>query len=108
MGRLIEALDVRAMPGQLILEVGDILLCHAFGGRITKVPVSGADLPVKILGPLVAAVVGKDGQVVAPQGLPNSLMLLAQSVGRASVRLNVGEPCGHSEEVTVNVTVEDR
>jgi hypothetical protein len=106
MGRLIEAQDVRSLPVPLVLDVGDVLRCHAFGGRIVSASSSGATNPVRLLGPFVEAVVGIAGQLVSPYGPPNSLLIAAQAPGQTSVSLNVGDPWGQFDEVTVDIVVQ--
>ena len=102
MARLIEVQDVRACPPRLTIEVGDVLLVRAAGGRVR----SGGDA-VEMLGPYVEAVVGTNDQILAPMGPPNTLLIRARAAcAGAEVGLFIGEVFHRVEEVTVVLTVE--
>ena len=94
MGRLIEVQDARMCPPSLTVQVGDVLLFHASGGHVR----SGGEA-VELLPPLLSAVLGEDGTVVAPQGAPNTLLVRAHRPGRATLEVLGGDPW-HAPQAT--------
>lgn len=100
MSRLIEIEQPRELRAGLTLEVGDVLKVWATGGRVA----SGAGV-VELLGPLLTSVVGTNGEVLAPAGGPNVLLLRALSPGRAAVDLFTGDPWGDAQTQKLEITV---
>lgn len=76
-------------------------MCRAAGGHIR----SGDDV-VEMLGPFVQAVVGNEGEVVAPMGPPNTVLVRAREPGRAVLDLVVGDPFHSPQAVVLRIAVE--
>ncbi|HML13338.1 MAG TPA: hypothetical protein VK456_08540 [Xanthobacteraceae bacterium] len=101
MGRLIEVQDPTSVQEGLTIEVGDVLLFRATGGRIR----SGADA-VELLGPFVESVVGTNGQIFSPTAPPNTLLLRASHPGQADVEVVTGDPWREHGSTRIAITVE--
>ena len=84
-----------------MVQIGDVLLFHATGGRVE----SGADA-VDLLPPLLSAVVGTDGTVLAPAGAPNIVLVRVGHPGQARLELVTGDPWHGAQPTTIDVTVE--
>jgi hypothetical protein len=71
----------------LVVQVGDVLAFAASGVRLDTGP------PVlESLGPLLPAIVGLDGRVLAPAGAPSAVLLIARAPGRATLTIVAGDP----------------
>jgi hypothetical protein len=83
----VSAEDVVASP--LVVRVGDVLAFAASGGDVRPGPPV-----VERLGPFLPAVVGLDGRVLAPEGMPSAVLFVARAPGRATldVASTVGSP----------------
>lgn len=97
-------IDVRpeeeGLPDQLVLSVDDVVRVAATGGRV----LSGA--AVELVGILTESVVGTDGTVVTPMGVPGTVLLRAREPGEAVVEVVTGDPFRSSVTRTVAVRVE--
>jgi hypothetical protein len=97
-------IDIRpeadGVPAELELGVGDVVRFAATGCRV----VSGG--AVELVGILTESVVGTDGSIVTPMGVPGTVLLRATEVGRAVVEVFTGNPFGSSVSSTVDVHVE--
>jgi hypothetical protein len=100
MGRLIEVPDAQKCASDLPLQTGDMLLFHASGGRIG----SGGDV-VEMLGPLLEAIVGEDGNVLTPMGAPNVVLVRARRPGRAAIDVITGDPWQRPLTTKLAITV---
>jgi hypothetical protein len=81
--------------------LGDVLLFHATGGRIR----SGDDV-VELLGPFLSAVLGDDGKVWTPLGLPNTVLFRARKPGRAEIDVITGDALHSPRTTELSVDVE--
>ncbi|AXF04341.1 hypothetical protein [Paraburkholderia hospita] len=86
MSRLIELRLTDSLPGTLHIEGGDVLIVPAMGGHV----LSGADV-LEFLGPFLPGVMGEDGHVITPAGLPNGIMFVARRAGHATIDLVAGD-----------------
>jgi hypothetical protein len=86
MGRLIEVGHVVDLPAALVVQVGDLLLFRATGGRVQ----SGSG--VTNLGSFVASTLAADGQVLSAVGAPDATLFHASEPGRALIELFTGDP----------------
>ena len=77
MGRLIEVRNVVDLPAVLVVQVGDLLLFRATGGRIQ----SGA--AVTKLGSFMAGTLTDDGEVLSAVVAPDATLFAASEPGRA-------------------------
>lgn len=100
MGRLIEVPHIGDLPAELIVQVGDLLLFRATGGRVQ----SGAGLAN--LGSFVAGAMTSDGRVVSALGAPNATLFHALEPGRALIDLFTGDPWREPRRTTVVVEVQ--
>lgn len=80
MARLIEISTTQTLPPTLWLEVGDLLLFRVNGGHVQ----TGDDV-VERLGPYLPGTVLNNGQVLNPEGLPNTVLFLARAPGQARI-----------------------
>jgi hypothetical protein len=97
--------DLRSGPlgNRLVLEPGDIVLLAATGVRIT----SGS--AVELLGLHQTATLLRDGRVLAPEGVPDVVVLSALMPGSSSVQLVTGAPFNPiSTELAVTVREDGR
>ena len=99
MGRLIEVQRVVDLPPELIVQVGDLLLFRATGGRVQ----SGAG--VTNLGSFVAGSLTEDGKVLSAVGAPDATLFHAFEPGRALIDLFTGDPWREPRRTTVAVEV---
>jgi hypothetical protein len=81
MGRLIEIQHAPEAPARLTMEVGDLLQFAATGGHVR----SGTDV-LEMLDPSLPAVVAPHGEIISPLGAPTTVMFVARSPGRATIR----------------------
>jgi protein involved in polysaccharide export with SLBB domain len=88
------------VPAELVLGVGDVVRLAATGCRV----VSGT--AVELVGILTESVVGTDGSIVSPMGVPGTVLLRATEVGQSVVDVFTGDPFGSSMSHTVTVRVE--
>jgi hypothetical protein len=101
MGRLIELHDAPELPASLTVGLGDVLRFGASGGRVR----SGKDV-VEMLGPFMPAVLGTNGEILSPMGVPNTLLCVARRSGTAVVEIVGGFPWRESETAVVEIKVE--
>jgi hypothetical protein len=99
MGRLIEVRRVVALPAELVVQVGDLLLFRATGGRVQ----SGAG--VTNLGSFVAGTLTNDGQVLSAMGAPDATLFHASEPGRVLIELFTGDPWREPRRTIVAVEV---
>jgi hypothetical protein len=91
--------------GYLRVEVGDLLILPAVGGYVRNG--SGS---MKLLGVFMSAVVGTNGEVLSPAGLPNVVAFRACRVGSATIEVllpSPGMPSETSESRILEITVTD-
>jgi hypothetical protein len=96
--------DVRfgadGVPAELVLGVGDVVRFAATGCRV----VSGA--AVEVVGVLTESVLGTDGSIVSPMGVPGTVLLRAREPGAATVEVFTGDPFGSPVRSEVAVRVQ--
>src|SRR3954466_4876832 len=95
MARLIEVQRPEDCPSPLAVSSGDVLLFRASGVRI----VAGGS-SVESWGPLIGAVLAKTGEVLAPMGSPDAVLIRAASPGRATMEVLTGDPWGGPQSAT--------
>jgi hypothetical protein len=101
MGRLIEVQHTQDLPTSLTIRVGDLLVFGASGGHVH----SGTEV-VEILGPFLPGVLGDDGQILSPMGVPNAVLFLARRPGRATIDVVTGDPWHEPKTTALGITVE--
>ena len=101
MSRLIEVQRVEDCTSPLVVRVGDVLLLHASGGRVRS---GGA--AVELWGPFLPAVIASTGEVLAPTGAPNTVLLRARAPGPATLDMFTGDPWHAPRIVTLSLAVE--
>jgi hypothetical protein len=101
MSRFIEVRQVESCPAHLMVRVGDVLLFQASGGRVRH----GAQA-VELWGPFFPAFVSPTGEVVAPAGSPNGVLLRAGAPGSATLDLFTGDPWHATRTTSAGITVE--
>jgi hypothetical protein len=101
MGQLIEIQDAQKCPSPLTVHTGDVLLFHATGGHVH----SGGDV-VEMQGPFLPAVLGDNGNVLAPMGAPNTVLFRACRPGQALIDVVTGDPWHAPQTITLDITVE--
>lgn len=101
MGRLIEVPGGgRDVPGDLTVNVGDVLRFDATGGHVRE------GSAVELLGIFVDSVVGTDGTVLAPMGAPNVVLFRGREPGRAAIDVVTGDPFRAPTSRVLTVVVE--
>jgi hypothetical protein len=100
MGRLIEVQAPRKGPPRVTIQVGDVLLFQAFGGHVRE----GGKV-VEMLGPFVQAILGDHGEVLTPQGPPNTVLVRALGPGRAVLDVITGNPFYETQTVAWTIMV---
>lgn len=100
MGRLIEVRRAVDLPAELVVQVGDLLLFRATGGRVQ----SGTGLTS--LGSFVAGTLTGDGRVLSAVGAPDATLFQALEPGRALIDLFTGDPWHNPRRTTVAVEVQ--
>ena len=101
MGRLIEVDDPLKCPSRLAVHTGDMLLFRAAGGRVR----SGQGI-VEMLGPFLQAILVEGGEVLTPQGPPNTVLFRACRPGHAVVDVITGDPFYQPHTTSCELTVE--
>ena len=101
MGRMIEVQNVRGGPSSLTIQPGDVLLFSAPGGHVR----AGGGT-IEMIGPLRSAVVGDNGAVITPMGVPNTVLFRALQVGRAVIDVVAGDVRSSPEPVVLSIVVE--
>lgn len=91
------------LPSTLEVSEGDLLRFHASGGKVLD-----GHAVVRVLGIYQSAVLTTAGTVLAPEGAPNALVVLAVSPGVATVETVTGEPFRSPEHARVRVEVRSR
>src|ERR1700737_169419 len=99
MGGLIEVRGVVDLPAELVVQVGDLLLFRATGGRVQ----SGTG--VINLGSFVAGTLTGDGQILSSAGAPDATLFHASEPGRVLIELFTGDPWREPRRTTVAVDV---
>jgi|SRR6476646_5906937 hypothetical protein len=100
MGRLVEVRDVVDLPPKLVVQVGDLLLFRATGGRVQ----SGTGLTN--LGSFLAGTLSPDGQVLSAMGAPDATLFHASEPGRVVIELFTGDPWHEPRRTTLAVEVQ--
>ncbi|NAZ84774.1 hypothetical protein [Kineococcus indalonis] len=96
MSRLIDIdPDHDGVPAELVLTVGDVVRFNATGVLLR----SGSS--VEVVGILIDSVVGADGSVLTPLGVPNTVLLKASAPGESRVDVVSGDPFGPSTSRSV-------
>jgi len=101
MGRMIEVQNVRGGPSSLTIQPGDVLLFSALGGHV-----QAGGGTIEMIGPLRSAVVGDNGAVITPMGVPNTVLFRALQVGRAVIDVIAGDVWSAPEPVVLSIVVE--
>jgi hypothetical protein len=101
MSRLIEVQRVEDCPSPLRVRVGDVLVLPASGARV-----QAGGPAIELLGPFLPAVVGTDGEVLAPEGAPNTVLVRARQPGSATIDVFTRDPFHASRPITMTVAVE--
>ena len=101
MARLIEVQDVRSCASPLVVQVGDVLLLHAAGGRVQP-----GESFVELLGHFVQAIAGEQGRVLTPQGPPNVTLFRACQAGLALIDVITGDPFHGSTTFQLRIKIE--
>ena len=102
MGRLIEVVNPQERQSPLKVGASGVLLFRASGGQV----LSGSCV-VELIGPLLEAVVGMDGAIVAPMGAPNVVLFRALQSGEAVIEVFTGDPWQAPKATQLRLTVED-
>jgi hypothetical protein len=100
MSRLIEVQRVTD-PSPLVVRVGDVLVVPASGARV-----DAGGPAVELWGPFRTAVVADTGEVLAPEGPPNTVLVRARQPGTATIEVFLGDPFHESRPTTLTVAVE--
>ena len=100
MGRLIEVANISMCPSPMTVHVGDVLLFRAAGGLV----LSGNDA-IELLGAFVTAVVGTDGSIVSPAGLPNAVLYRARGAGKSRIEVVTGEVFHSPQQTELDINV---
>ena len=101
MSRLIEIHPgTEPMPVRLTVAEGDMLRFTASGGHVRE------GSAVRLVGIFALALVGTDGQVLAPMGTPNTVLFHALMPGRAEIDVVTGDPWRAPRTVGLTVVVE--
>jgi hypothetical protein len=103
MTRLIAIDDAKACAPSLSVKVGDLLVFSAFGGRMNT-----GSPALRCLGAFMRAVVGTNGAVLEPMGLPNAVVFEAQQQGQAEIDVIRGDPFGATSTETLLIIVNDQ
>lgn len=86
MGRIVD-LRTTTVGDRLELEPGDLVLLPAAGARV----VTGSAVQCDVHQNAIAL---EDGRILAPQGAPDVVALIAIASGNATIRLFSGDPFG--------------
>ncbi|MBV9497377.1 MAG: hypothetical protein JOZ54_24280 [Acidobacteria bacterium] len=101
MSRLIEIQDASQLRNGLSLAIGDVVWFSATGARLD----AGNDA-VRIVGILQQAVTGPAGEILAPAGPPNVVLVQAVRAGSAQIEIVTGDPWSAVRTTSVRLTVE--
>ena len=101
MSRLIEVQRVEDCPSPLVVRVGDVLSLPASGGRVRT-----GGLVIEMWGPFLPAVVGDSGDVLTPEGAPNTVLVRARQPGSATIDVFTGHPWPAPRTTTLDISVE--
>jgi hypothetical protein len=101
MARLIEIDKPQELPARILIDVGDVLLFKASGGRVR----SGATA-VETLGPFIPGLLGNRGEILSPMGAPNTILFVARHPGHATIDVITGDPWRKSRSTVIDVDVE--
>jgi hypothetical protein len=97
---MIEVQDIASCPPSLTILVGDLLTFPASGGQIH----AGQGV-VELLGPFIPAVLGAEGEVVAPMGMPGTLLVVARTPGHAVVTVFSGDAFRPPQAAEIRISV---
>ncbi|TLH74854.1 hypothetical protein C1S82_09850 [Mycolicibacterium cosmeticum] len=87
-------------PAHLTVNVEDVLRFSASGAVVRE------GTSIEILGIFSEAILATNGEVLAPQGPPNVVLVRACAPGRASLEIIAGDPFQSSEDrQTVGIMV---
>ena len=100
MARLIDVRD-QALPTQLSLRTGDVLVVSASGGFVSE----GKPV-VERLGPFIVGSLQPDGTILSPMGSPNTVLFWARQTGQATITVSLGDPFVNPQPTEVTVRVE--
>ena len=90
MARLIEVQNPSQLPSSLTFKVGDLLLFRVSGAHTQ----TGNDV-LERLGPYPSGLLLDGGQILMPEGPPNTVFFLARQAGQARIDVvsgGFGEP----------------
>jgi len=91
---------VNACRQPLTIQVGDVLVMHASGGRVQ----SGSSL--ELGGPYLPATAVEPGEVLTAMGVPHTMLAWARHCGPTIVEMISGDPRGRTETAMLQVNVE--
>jgi hypothetical protein len=91
---------LRLRGEELAVGVGDVLMIGARGGRV----VDGGPA-VELWGPFLSSVVGTNGAVLTPMGLPNTVLVRARQPGSATLELYTGDPFAAPRATTLRPAI---
>jgi hypothetical protein len=100
-GRLVEFEPGQRLSSTLEIQVGDVLLFRASGGKV----LAGTDI-VESLGAFTTSTPIEDGRVLAPMGGPDTVLFLAKRPGRCRLEIVSGDAfqgTGRSSVLDVSV-----
>ncbi len=100
MPRLIEVRTRPGLPLQLTVQVGDILLITATGGRVR------GGSAVGLIGSYARGALAAGGRVLAPIGAPSKVLFQAEHPGKAEIEVVMGDPWRATSIWTLEVLVE--
>ena len=99
MARLIEVQDAQVCSSPMIIMLGDLVQFSATGGRVRN----GRSL--ECIGAFISSVIGDDGNVFVPSGLPNKVLFRATHHGECLVDVFTGDPFHGSRIITMTIDV---
>jgi|SRR4051812_13626018 len=101
MGRIIEVDDITALPDSIAVGRADVLILKVTGAQVTI----GSHL-LEMIGPLIPGVIAGNGQIISPEGAPNTIVLVARQSGEAQIQVATGNPFYTSGTKVIKVCVE--
>jgi hypothetical protein len=87
LARLVEIQVSQDLPPVLHVQVGDLLMFGASGGRVLE-----GGSAVELLGIFLTGVLSDDGRVLSPVGPPTSALFRTLQPGKARIEVVRGDP----------------
>ncbi len=91
----------QGFPPALTVQVGDLLMFGASGGRVR----SDGDA-VEFLGAFRTSVLGTAGSILSPMGAPSTVLFRARHLGRATIDVITGDPWHAPRTSTIQLVVD--